>query len=720
MGSWAILDGIRAEGPRALSTFRYKAFVSYSHQDASWGAWLQKALEGYRVPRRLVGSPGPFGPIPRRLAPVFRDREDLSSASDLSAQVKESLESSESLIVVCSPAAAGSSWVNEEIRHFTRKGREDRVFALIVKGDPRSADPEQQCFPPALTTGRDGASREPLAADARKWADGRLLAKLKLVAGILGIPLDSLRRRDMQRRQRLWMASMGGVVAVALAMGVLAVMAISARKAAENRREHAEELVGYMVGDLKKNLDEVGRLDILEGMGDEVSAYLDTLDPGEVTDESLTQQAQVWRQLGEVSMDQGRLDHAMQSFTRSRDVVAELYRREPDNPERLYELGNAEFWVGYVDLESGDYEKAENAFELYMDYATKLSALDPKNPEWLMEKSYAHSNLAALIVREDSGDVEKALEHIRAGVAISAQVVALDPDNKTHLSEHGESLAWLADTLMLVCDMGGALQARQQNVEIAQRLLRTSPANVNLRKRYAYSLTGLAFVEQQVGLTESAVSHQNESKRIFQQLAEAEPTNVEYQWGALRDEYSLSVLQAESGEEKQAVDRMQAIYEPLDRLRNSGDQRSALRLEEWILYLLDFSDIARRAGSGGLARDLLGQAIRELSGMAGDSDALEASRNELLLARFYDWQQTGEDLWRRQGFDKIKVTLEPGNRSCSHIANRVRQALVDGDRALATGLASHLLSRGYYDPGFARICRRYGICSESQLAPGHN
>ncbi|MGD8356903.1 MAG: TIR domain-containing protein [Lysobacterales bacterium] len=703
-----------------MSEFRYKAFISYSHEDASWGAWLQKALERYRVPRRLVGAPGPFGAIPRRLAPVFRDREDLSSASDLSSQVKDSLGSSETLVVICSPAAARSGWVNEEIRHFIELGREDRIFALIVAGDPQAQDPDLRCFPTALTEGRDGTPREPLAADARKWADGRLLAKLKLIAGILGIPLDSLRRRDMQRRQRVWMASMAGVFAVALAMGVLAVLAINARNAAENRREHAEELVGYMVGDLKKNLDEVGRLDILEGMGDEVSAYLKTLDPGEVTVESLKQQAQVWRQLGEVSMNQGKLDHAMQSFTRSRDVVAELYRRDPDNPDWLYQLGNAEFWIGYVDVESGDYEKAESAFTLYMDYATKLSALDPKNPEWLMEKSYAHGNLAALVVREDSDDVETALEHIRAGVAISAQVVALDPDNKTYLSEHGESLAWLADTLMLVCDLGGALQARQQNVEIAKQLMRASPANANLKSRYAYSLTGLAFVEQQVGLTESAVDHQNESKRILQQLAEADPTNVEYQWGALRHEHYLSVLQAESGEEEQALDRMRALYEPLDRLRHSGDQRSARRVEEWILYLLNYSDIARRAGNESLAHDLLEQAIGEISGMAGDPDALEANRNELLLARFYDWQQTGEDLWSREGFDNIRVSLEPGNRSCGHIANRVRQALVDGDRSLATGLASHLLSRGYFDPGFARICRRYGICSVPQTAPGRN
>ena len=180
-----------------MGTFRFKAFISYSHRDRAWSAWLQRALEAYRIPKRLVGSKSEFGPVPRRLTPVFRDREDLPSASDLSGKVKEALEASEALIVVCSPASAGSKWVNEEIRYFRSLGREDRIFALIVDGDPQPDDPGQQCFPSALTTGLDGTSCEPLAADSRKWADGKLLAKLKIVSGILGIRLDELRQRNI-------------------------------------------------------------------------------------------------------------------------------------------------------------------------------------------------------------------------------------------------------------------------------------------------------------------------------------------------------------------------------------------------------------------------------------------------------------------------------------------------------------------------------------------
>ena len=195
-------------------------------------------------------------------------------------------------------------------------------------------------------------------------------------------------------------------------MTVLAIMAITARQAAENRREHAENLVGYMVGDLKTKLDEVGRLDILEGMGGRVSEYLESLDPGEVTDESLVQQAQVWRQLGEVAMDQGELTEALRAFTTSHDVLAELQRRNPDTLQYLFEMGNAVFWVGYVQLELGLFDDAEAAFEKYLYYANRLVESDPDNPDWVMEKSYAHSNLAALIIRRGSDNSDQALRNI--------------------------------------------------------------------------------------------------------------------------------------------------------------------------------------------------------------------------------------------------------------------------------------------------------------------
>ena len=134
--------------------YRYQAFISYCHQDEKWGIWLHRALEGYRVPRYLVGKKTAHTYIPRRLTPIFRDRDELPTATDLNKVVDEALQRSACLIVICSPHAARSRWVNQEILSFKRWGRADRILCLIVGGEPNAADkPEleaEECFPEAL------------------------------------------------------------------------------------------------------------------------------------------------------------------------------------------------------------------------------------------------------------------------------------------------------------------------------------------------------------------------------------------------------------------------------------------------------------------------------------------------------------------------------------------------------------------------------------------
>ncbi|PYS93585.1 MAG: hypothetical protein DMF64_04065 [Acidobacteria bacterium] len=208
--------------------YKYWAFISYSHQDETWARWLHESLETYKVPRRLIGRPSFYGPVPERVFPVFRDREELPGSFDLGGTLQAALRQSRILIVICSPRSAVSRWVNEEIKEFKAWGREDRVLCLIVEGEPNATDKPElgllECFPPALRfrVGADGKltdeHTEPIAADARKDKDGRENAKLKVLAGILGVGFDELRQREVvrQRKRRLKIGT--GVFGLMLAL----------------------------------------------------------------------------------------------------------------------------------------------------------------------------------------------------------------------------------------------------------------------------------------------------------------------------------------------------------------------------------------------------------------------------------------------------------------------------------------------------------------------
>lgn len=232
---------------------RYAAFISYSHSDQSSARWLHRALETYRLPRTLVGEDSAFGPVPRQLPPVFRDRDELPASGDLGEHLRAALAESRFQIVLCSPRAAQSKWVNEEILTFKRLHGEQRTLALILSGEPYQGG-DAECFPPALRFHLDADGNlsdrpaEPIAADIRPGKDGKRLALLKLVAGIAGVRLDALARRDAARRQRRLMLVTAASMSIAVLTIGLAIYAESQRRVAVAQQRLADRSLDFLIG----------------------------------------------------------------------------------------------------------------------------------------------------------------------------------------------------------------------------------------------------------------------------------------------------------------------------------------------------------------------------------------------------------------------------------------------------------------------------------------
>jgi tetratricopeptide (TPR) repeat protein len=174
----------------ARSDRRYRAFISYSHADNAAGARLFARIDGFRPPKGLIGSEGAFGPVPPKLYPCFRDREELAVSRDVKTSLDTALHNSDHLVVLCSPAAAKSQWIAHEIRSFARHRGADRIHVVLASGEP------SQCLPPALA---EVGLQNPLAADLREHADGWKVGSLKTIATILGLPFGELRDREAAR-----------------------------------------------------------------------------------------------------------------------------------------------------------------------------------------------------------------------------------------------------------------------------------------------------------------------------------------------------------------------------------------------------------------------------------------------------------------------------------------------------------------------------------------
>jgi tetratricopeptide (TPR) repeat protein len=189
---------------------RYEGFISYARSDERVALWLHRALEHFRIPRKLAQT---LELESRRFLPFFIDKQELASSADLSATLVEALGASRNLIVICSPDAVQSRWVDEEVRRFRELGRGDRIFSVITGGDPN--EPET-VFPPALQSGTI-----PLAVELRSFRRDRNSAVTRLVAALLNTSYDTIRQRRRQQVQQRIALSAGGAAAVAAAVALV-------------------------------------------------------------------------------------------------------------------------------------------------------------------------------------------------------------------------------------------------------------------------------------------------------------------------------------------------------------------------------------------------------------------------------------------------------------------------------------------------------------------
>ena len=504
----------------------YRAFISYSHADEKWARWLLRRLENYRVPANLVGAPGRDGPIPAKLGKMFLDRDELPSSGDLGSTLTAALNNSSALVVICSTTSAQSRWVNAEVNAFRVSGRSNMIFSFITDGDPASREPGTACFPVALiepeTPG--GPLREPLAADARKISDGRERAFIKLVAGLLGVGFDALARREAQQRQRrmarITAASLAGMT---LALG-LAVTAYIARNDAVRRQAQAEDILGFMLGDLRTNLTKVGRLDLMSSVDDKATRYFATLDPRDLSDRALEEQARSLCGIGEVRVHEGKHTEAMAAFREAHARSTALYQRAPENGQRLFDLAQTEYWIGYVAWQQGRFEDAKTWLGKYQKSGIKLAAMDRTNFTWQKETAYGYHNLAAL--DESLGNYAEAERAMLAERKLQIGWLKEYPKDTTLRSDAASTASWLGTLALNQGRLDVAEAFFTEQVAATALLMEQEPKNADWKEIRVDALSLLVDVQTLRGRKVQAQESINLALQFAEELNNQDPKNM--------------------------------------------------------------------------------------------------------------------------------------------------------------------------------------------------
>lgn len=243
------------------SSQKYDAFISYTHKelDIFVAETIHKKLERYHIPKKMREKCGK-----NRFSRIFRDQEELAVSPNLSEDICRALQNSEFLIVLCSPDAKDSSWVQREIEYFLQYHERSHILPALLKGEPSEAYPSILCEEKIRNTDENGretvfsVTLDPLAADVRGKSRKEIYRKcgteiLRLIAVMLDCPYDMLRQRHREYVMKRGIAALS--LALILSIGV-AVFAVNQRNQINRQYQRAQiNQARYLAEEANQQLD---------------------------------------------------------------------------------------------------------------------------------------------------------------------------------------------------------------------------------------------------------------------------------------------------------------------------------------------------------------------------------------------------------------------------------------------------------------------------------
>ena len=213
--------------------FKYDICFLCVPQDVETAQTLAESIHNYRMPRNVVLAD-----------PALDYRRTIveSSGSMPEGAVKEIMEGSRYLAVICSPRTKPDPAVNACIAHFKKTHNGENVIAVIAEGEPVDSFPEtfierklvQHIMPDMRIVERE-ETIEPIASDLRGDTPARRKANLRyetvrITASVLGLHPDDLEQRHRRRRNRAIMTVAAVISAVFLvAAGIFIRLGLIAR-----------------------------------------------------------------------------------------------------------------------------------------------------------------------------------------------------------------------------------------------------------------------------------------------------------------------------------------------------------------------------------------------------------------------------------------------------------------------------------------------------------
>jgi eukaryotic-like serine/threonine-protein kinase len=595
-------------------------------------------------------------------------------------------------------------------------------FGLLLQYLYSGREPYESSLTPHQIVVRAGKG-ESLPPDGIRRDIAQLIVRLKELQPV-GRPtaaealriLRNIREKPRRRLQRLAAAAaiaavVGGAFRYTVDLRRERSVAVDARAEAERRRSQAEELIGFMVGDLRKKLEPLGRLDVLDDAARASLDYFATLRPEELSGEDLFRNATALTQLGEVRMTQGNIAEAIEAFERSVVLASAATVADPSNGAWRLGLGASHFWLGDARRRAGDIVGALEHFEAYRQVAAGLVLESPGNAEYLAELAYAQNNVGTLL--EAQGNIAAALENYRSAAQTFESRAASDASN----AEFQEDLASTYNKIGLALQKSGELRAArrefEREFEIREALTGRDPAHAGWRDLLATSHAFRAFVLEWLGEEEEAMRQAELSLAISVGLAAHDPTNRNWERNFAVAHTRRANLRLRTGDIAGSAADYAVAREALRVLTTAEPARKSWRVDLAVAHLGEAR--LKLARGDAPAAALLASAARALLEPLSGEGARDANLSRLLaearLAEGEAAELRGESAAAAGAWAAaLELLGEGGSGTADPRATEARAAalLHLGRRDEANRLRAALAGTGYVSRELERVCRRKG------------
>ena len=354
-----------------------------------------------------------------------------------------------------------------------------------------------------------------------------------------------------------------------------------ARADAQRRQEQAEALLTFMLGDFRTELKKLGRLNLLDAVGEKAMAYFAALDPRDLTDTALERQAKALTQIGETRLDQARYPEATTAFTTAYARAAALAARHPRDGDMLFERAQAEYWIGFVARRRGDATAEREWLTRYRDSAVALAAIDGKTLRAQRELTFGHHNLAVL--EHDRGNLAAAQAGFLAeGVSVQAMLAA-NPADATLRFQMADVASWQGRVAEADGRLADSLGHYGEVVTRLEALVALEPTVARWRFRLADGISLQANVLAVAGHRTEAMVGFERAMTMLAALVAQDPKNQQWLIASLQAQLQYAALVLAKGDTPTGIDAVRTKLEAMAAAEPSSRMFPAWGATAWLL-----------------------------------------------------------------------------------------------------------------------------------------